>query len=49
MSDYIDFSPLQNLCPNLDISALEYLTEASFYNRYYIWVLSNLTSLPSQC
>jgi hypothetical protein len=49
LTDCSDFSLLQNLCPNLDISTLEYPTETSFYNSYYIPELPNLTSLPSQC
>ena len=49
MPDYTDFSLLQNLCPNLYTSTVEYPTETSLYNWYYISELSNLTSLPSQC
>ena len=30
--DYTDFRLLQNLCPNLDISTVEYPKETSFYN-----------------
>jgi len=49
MRYYTDFSLMQNLCPYLDISTVEYPTETPFYNWYYISELSNLTSLPSQC